>query len=165
MGTKLLDLPPERSERTKMIEKSELHRNAVWALGLVTARLACRFVLLEDFLEGNAMQCSDPELILRYRNHPTDTADAILDISIPPPEMLEGILAVDLKVPLYPTPRHPTPALTLLPCCTQSYPNTNSTAIWRYSPTLTLINKINQHILNLTNISQPISLTLSQSQR
>ena len=99
MGTKLLDLPTSLSERTKIIEKSEQNRNAVWALGLVTTRLACRFALLEDCLEGNPIACLDPELILRYCNHPSDTADGKIDISIPPPEMLEAILAMDLKVP------------------------------------------------------------------
>ena len=101
MGTKLLDLPTSRTERIKIIEKSEQNRNAVWALSLVTARLACRFVLLEDCLEGNAMSCTDPELILRYQNHPNDdtAADGKVDISIPPLEMLEGVLAIDLKVP------------------------------------------------------------------
>ena len=95
VGTKLLDLPTSPEERNKVVDASDNNRNAIWSLGLVIARLATRFTLFEDVLEGNAMQHSDPTLVLRYQ--PVDDSDRC----VPPAAVIESILHLDLGMDEY----------------------------------------------------------------
>ena len=88
VGTKLLDLPTSPAERNKIVDASDTNRNAVWSLGLVVARLATRFALFEDVLQGNVMQHADPSLALRY------LVDGDSDRGVPPAALIENILAL-----------------------------------------------------------------------
>jgi hypothetical protein len=95
VGTKLLDLPTDLAERNKIVDASDHNRNAVWSLGLVVTRLATRFAIFEDMLDGNAMQHSDPSLVLRFQ------ADNGIDRAVPPAAGIESILSLDLGIDDY----------------------------------------------------------------
>jgi hypothetical protein len=91
VATRLLDLQVSQIEDS--LNASEENKSAVWNLSFVIARMALRYTVFENELEGlEADRSTGAALHIAYAD------DTSVSIAQPPPYVLESILSLDLCV-------------------------------------------------------------------
>lgn len=91
VATRLLDIPV--SQIDDLLNASNENKSAVWNLNFVIARMALRYTMFENELEGvEADGCLNTSLYIEYAD------DRGTSIAQPPPYILESILSLDLCV-------------------------------------------------------------------
>ena len=91
VGTRLLDLPVDVKERSKVLRDTESYKLSTWNLALTVSRLATRYFLLADQLEGTPPPSPQKEIRVLYGGDPED-------VTLPPSCILESLVALDLCV-------------------------------------------------------------------
>ena len=94
VATRLLDMPANDIERSKIIMTSDLDRNALWSLSLMVSQVAIRYALLEHELNGSsAPETVIPTLRLFYTLY-CDIEQ--ISTTCPPDYIVESLFSIDL---------------------------------------------------------------------